>query len=151
MENEKTKLTANFTEEEFEKLKRLADREQRTPTDMVRVLYRNIASGKIQVPVQEKTQTQRKNLPVTVTKADTRLFEEYESTHDMSVHKATKMLINAVPENFTLQTLNNEASTDDITERLIQQQIEAARKSVPVTQEEREAAMRALMGKRSLK
>ena len=142
-----SQISVNPTSNDLTVIQEIATAERRKGTDVIRNILEDVLDGKITIEVPEDYKAKRQPTAVRVAEDFKERFDSFKDEKNLSADKILHLAVQSMKQNFTLQTLNNEASTDDITEHLIQQQIEAARKSVPVTQEEREAAMRALMGK----
>ena len=121
MSMETVKIAFNLNDTEFEYAKNEARKENRSLTSYLRNRTLKLASEKVVVEEPPKPKENNHGLPVGFKPEEAGILDDYKQETGMTAHKALRLMLNQeMKQNFTLQTLNNEASTDDITEHLIQ-------------------------------
>ena len=147
----KTQLTVNLRYNDLTAIQEIAVAERRRRTDVIRNILEDVVEGRL--PVEDVVEPKEK-AHVTGIRMDTALKEKiarFKERTGLSADKAIHLALQVMHQTLPQKALAGQASTDEITEHLIAQQIEEARiqaaKTRPYTEEERDAAIEALLHK----
>ena len=146
----KTQLTVNLRSNDLTAIQEIAVAERRKHTDVIRNILEDVVEGRLSV---EEVVEPKEKAHVTGIRMDAALKEKiarFKERTGLSADKAIHLALQVIHQTLPQKAIAGQASTDEITEYLIAQQIEEARANAakkPYTEEEREAAIEALMHK----
>ena len=143
----KTQLTVNLRSNDLTAIQEIAVAERRKHTDVIRNILEDVVEGRLSV---EEVVEPKEKAHVTGIRMDAALKEKiarFKERTGLSADKAIHLALQVIHQTLPQKAIAGQASTDEITERLITRQIEENRHKQPYTAEERNAAIEALMAK----